>query len=325
MNGYNFTERVRKVLALSREEAVGLHHEYVGTEHLLLGLVREGEGVASTVLADLGVDGDALRDQLISTLKLGKSPRTTAEADLPYTSRAKKVLELSMKEARELHHSYVGTEHLLLGLIAEAKGIAAQVLYDQGCTLEKTRAATLRLLGTEIDDAPKRERLPIPRRVPHSGRQSAEAADYPGVGAPRHFSARVISVVSAANLQAVSRKNKKVDADHVLIALLAYGEGMAIAVLERLGADIKQLRQTVDLGRQASDEPAGPETPLDMSELSAVLELAESERARSDAPLVATHHLLLAAITRSPRVRDVFANAGITEVQIRAEASRMSG
>ena len=87
MNGYNFTERVRRVLALSREEAVGLHHEYVGTEHILLGLVREGEGVASAILANLGIDGEEIRNQLLSTVKSGKA--ATTGPDLPYTSRAK--------------------------------------------------------------------------------------------------------------------------------------------------------------------------------------------------------------------------------------------
>src|ERR1041384_2873366 len=128
MNGYNFTERVRKVLALAREEASRLRHEYVGTEHMLLGLLREGEGVAATVLLNLGADFDAIRDLIESTVKRGLAQPTGP--DLPYTSRAKKVLELSMDAARSMNHMYVGTEHLLLGLLGEGKGIAAQVLVD---------------------------------------------------------------------------------------------------------------------------------------------------------------------------------------------------
>jgi ATP-dependent Clp protease ATP-binding subunit ClpC len=125
MNGYNFTERVRKVLAMAREESVRLHHEYVGTEHILLGLLREGGGVAAKVLEDLGVDPDALHDQIEASIEQGRAHATGP--DLPYTSRAKKVLELAMSEARDLGHSYVGTEHLLLGLIAEHKGIAVHL------------------------------------------------------------------------------------------------------------------------------------------------------------------------------------------------------
>src|SRR5512143_1603918 len=149
MNGYNFTERVRKVLAMAREEAARLHHEYVGTEHILLGLIREGEGVAATVLQNLSVELDDIQQKIEETVKKGKAGQTTGP-DLPYTSRAKKVLELAMSEARELNHSYVGTEHLLLGLLREEKGIAAQVLTDAGVNLDAARAETLRLLGTEM-------------------------------------------------------------------------------------------------------------------------------------------------------------------------------
>ena len=149
MNGYNFTERVRKVLAMAREEAARLHHEYVGTEHILLGLIREGEGVAAAVLQNLSVDLDDIQQKIEETVKKGKAAQTTGP-DLPYTSRAKKVLELAMSEARELNHSYVGTEHLLLGLLREEKGIAAQVLTDVGVNLDAARTETLRLLGTEM-------------------------------------------------------------------------------------------------------------------------------------------------------------------------------
>ena len=149
MNGYNFTERVRKVLAMAREEAARLHHEYVGTEHILLGLIREGEGVAAAVLQNLSVDLEEVQQKIEETVKKGKAAQATGP-DLPYTSRAKKVLELAMGEARELNHSYVGTEHLLLGLLREEKGIAAQVLTDAGVHLEAARAETLRLLGTEM-------------------------------------------------------------------------------------------------------------------------------------------------------------------------------
>jgi ATP-dependent Clp protease ATP-binding subunit ClpC len=149
MNGYNFTDRVRKVLQMAREEAARLHHEYVGTEHILLGLIREGEGVAAAVLSNLNVDLEEIQQKIEDSVKKGKAA-AAAGPDLPYTSRAKKVLELAMSEARELNHSYVGTEHLLLGLLREEKGIAAQVLTDVGVNLEQARAETLRLLGSEM-------------------------------------------------------------------------------------------------------------------------------------------------------------------------------
>ena len=144
---YNFTDRVRKVLAMAREEAIRLQHDYVGTEHILLGLIREGEGVAAAVLVDLSVDLEQIHDRVEESVRKGKA--TIALGELPYTSRAKKVLEFAMAEARDFNHSYVGTEHLLLGLLREEKGIAAQVLNSLGVTLDEAREDTLKILGSD--------------------------------------------------------------------------------------------------------------------------------------------------------------------------------
>ena len=145
---YNFTDRVRKVLAMAREEAIRLQHDYVGTEHILLGLIREGEGVAAAVLTNLNVDLDQIHERVEESVRKGKA--TIALGELPYTSRAKKVLEFAMAEARDFNHSYVGTEHLLLGLLREEKGIAAQVLNSLGVTLEEARSETLKVLGSDV-------------------------------------------------------------------------------------------------------------------------------------------------------------------------------
>jgi ATP-dependent Clp protease ATP-binding subunit ClpC len=176
MNGYNFTDRVRKVLQMAREEAARLHHEYVGTEHILLGLIREGEGVAAAVLTNLNVDLDDIQQKIEETVKKGKAAAAPGP-DLPYTSRAKKVLELAMTEARELNHSYVGTEHLLLGLLREEKGIAAQVLTDAGVTLEQSRAETLRLLGSDMPQTGSGASAPAPpTAAPKSEKKSKTPA-----------------------------------------------------------------------------------------------------------------------------------------------------
>src|SRR5687767_7088533 len=184
MNGYNFTERTRKVLALSGEEAHRLGHEYVGTEHILLGLIREGEGVAAAALQSLSIDLDELRHRLEGIVKRGGAERRGS--DLPYTSRAKKTLEFAMSEARELNHSYVGTEHLLLGLIREEKGIAAQVLADADLTLAAARAETLRILGTDVPPdrgtPVVRDVRPIPRH-PNEGPTRASTAYVAAFGA----------------------------------------------------------------------------------------------------------------------------------------------
>ncbi len=145
---YNFTDRVRTVLSMAREEAIRLQHDYVGTEHILLGLIKEGDGVAAAVLTKLNVDLEQIHERVEEAVRKGKA--TIALGELPYTSRAKKVLEFAMAEARELNHSYVGTEHLLLGLLREEKGIAAQVLNSLSVTLEETRAETLKVLGSDV-------------------------------------------------------------------------------------------------------------------------------------------------------------------------------
>jgi len=148
MNGYNFTERVRKVLAMAREEAVRMKYGYVGTEHILLGLIREGEGVAATVLQNLSVELDDLQQVIEENVPQGNVDNPGP--DLPYASRAKKVLELAMASAREENHTYVGTEHLLLGLIREERGMGAQALNKCGVDFASARHEMLRILGTEM-------------------------------------------------------------------------------------------------------------------------------------------------------------------------------
>ena len=152
MQGYNFTERVRKVLAITREEAGRLKHEYVGTEHMLLGLIREGDGVAATVLRNLRVDLDEVRRTVEGLVKKGKADPPLGP-DLPYTSRAKKVLELAMGEARELNHSYVGTEHLLARLACRGKGCRCAGAVRVRRDARGARAETLRLVGSPGPEA----------------------------------------------------------------------------------------------------------------------------------------------------------------------------
>ncbi len=139
-----FTERARRVLSLAQEEAQRFNHNYIGTEHLLLGLVREGDGLAAKVLANLGVELNKVRSAVEFIIGRGDRP-TSGEVGL--TPRAKKVIELAVDEARRLNHHYIGTEHLLLGLVREGEGIAAGVLESLGVNLEKVRAETTRILS----------------------------------------------------------------------------------------------------------------------------------------------------------------------------------
>ncbi|MFH1458096.1 MAG: ATP-dependent Clp protease ATP-binding subunit [Candidatus Omnitrophota bacterium] len=143
-----FTERARKVIILAKEEARRFNHDYIGTEHILLGLVREGEGVAAAVLQKMGVSLENIRLEVEKLVQPG--PTTQIIGDIPFTPRAKKALELAAEEARALGHNYIGTEHLLLGLIREGEGIASQVLLNLGSDLNTVRNEVMELLGSAL-------------------------------------------------------------------------------------------------------------------------------------------------------------------------------
>jgi hypothetical protein len=140
-----FTDRARRVVVLAQEEARLLNHDYIGTEHILLGLIQEGDGVAARALQSLGISLDAVRARVEDIIGRGDEQ---SPSHIPFTPRAKKVLELSLREALQLGHNYIGTEHILLGLIREGEGVAAQVLVELGGDLERVRQEVKRILGT---------------------------------------------------------------------------------------------------------------------------------------------------------------------------------
>jgi Clp amino terminal domain, pathogenicity island component len=142
-----FTDRARRVVVLAQEEARFLNHDYIGTEHLLLGLVHEGEGVAAQAMESLDISLEAVRAEVEKTVGRGKRP---PGGHIPFTPRAKKVLELSLREALDLGHNYIGTEHILLGLIREGQGVAAQVLVELGADLDRARQQVIQLLSGHV-------------------------------------------------------------------------------------------------------------------------------------------------------------------------------
>ena len=139
-----FTDRARRVVVLAQEEARLLNHSYIGTEHILLGLIHEGEGVAAKAMESLGISLEAVRSQVEEIIGQGGS---SPSGHIPFTPRAKKVLELSLREALQLGHNYIGTEHILLGLIREGEGVAAQVLVKLGADLSRVRQQVIQLLS----------------------------------------------------------------------------------------------------------------------------------------------------------------------------------
>jgi ATP-dependent Clp protease ATP-binding subunit ClpC len=154
-----FTDRARKVMQLANQEAQRFNHEYIGTEHILLGLVKEGSGVASNVLKNLGIELRKVRLEVEKIVQSG--PDMVTMGHLPQTPRAKKVIEFAIKEARNLNHNYVGTEHLLLGLLREAEGVGAVILVQLGLKLEDVREEVLNLLGHNVDSGSSKSSMTL--------------------------------------------------------------------------------------------------------------------------------------------------------------------
>ncbi len=172
-----FTDRARRVVVLAQEEARLLNHDYIGTEHLLLGLAHEGQGVAAKALEVLGIRLEALRSQVEEIIGRGES-EAASSGHIPFTPRAKKVLELSLRESQQLGHNYIGTEHVLLGLIREGEGVAAQVLVKLSADLSRARGLVIQLLSGYAGgpEAVARTRL-VRMTVPDDLREAEEQLD----------------------------------------------------------------------------------------------------------------------------------------------------
>ena len=167
-----FTDRARKVMSLANQEALRFNHEYIGTEHILLGLVKEGSGVAANVLKNLNIDLQKIRQEVEKIVQAG--PDMVTMGKRPQTPRAKKVIEYSIEEARNLNHNYVGTEHLLLGLLREQEGIASQILMNLGLNVEDAREEILCVLGHNMGSGASGGGT----RAANKGKSNTPALDY---------------------------------------------------------------------------------------------------------------------------------------------------
>jgi len=228
-----FTERARKVILLAKEEAKKFNHDYIGTEHILLGLVKEGEGVAAAVLNSLGLEAENIREEVEKLVQPGPAP--VLVNDIPFTPRAKKVIELAMDEARNLGHNYIGTEHLLLGLIREGDGIAAQVLLNVGLDLKSVREEVLNLLGSSVPgysiaspDLRKKKKTKTPA-LDSFGRDLTEMAKQdkldPVIGREKEIQ-RVIQILGRR------KKNNPVLIGEAGVGKTAIVEGLAQKIIE---------------------------------------------------------------------------------------------
>ncbi len=206
-----FSERARKVLTLAQEEAQRFNHNYIGTEHILLGLVREGEGVAAKVLANLGVELPKVRSAV--EFIIGRGERTSS-GEIGLTPRAKKVIELAVDEARRLNHHYIGTEHILLGLVKEEEGVAARVLINMGVSLPKMRSAVEYVIGP------------------------GEKVTTAGTG----LTTRAKRVIELAIDEARQMGHNYIGTEHLLLGLLREADGVAAGVLDSFSVTLEKAR-----------------------------------------------------------------------------------
>jgi len=224
-----FTQRVRKVLFLARDEAGRMQHDYIGTEHLLLGIIREGEGIASRVLQRLGVDFVQIQQAIDEIINSQSGTITIGE--IPFTPRAKRVLEISIDEARVHNHNYVGTEHLLLALIKEGEGVAARVLNDLGADHERVRREVLKMLGTtdrpreNTPDAKKQETPVLDQFGRNLTQMAADGKLDPTIGRVPEIE-RVIQILSRR------KKNNPVLIGEPGVGKTAIAEGLASSIVD---------------------------------------------------------------------------------------------
>ncbi len=241
-NGFmfeRFTDRARRVLVLAQDEATALNHSFLGTEHVLLGLLAEGQGVAAKVLVELGADLEAMRTRVVETVAAGAPGSVTGPQ--PFTPRAKRVLELSLREALDLGHNYIGTEHIILGLIKEGEGVGAEVLRQSGFQAADVRAKVIELLAGYT---------PAPRPVSATPPAAPAKATTPAVNLLR---TRAVARAGAEPL----------GSHHFLAALLEDPNCLAARVLESLGVTRTAVEVRVaELGTAGSTDampdPPGP-------------------------------------------------------------------
>jgi ATP-dependent Clp protease ATP-binding subunit ClpC len=224
-----FSDRARRVVVLSQEEARLLNHNYIGTEHILLGLVHEDEGVAARALGSLNIRLDAVRREVEEIIGQGGSPPSD---HMPFTPRAKKVLELSLREAIQGGHNYIGTEHILLGLLREGEGVACQVLVKLGASLPNVRARVLQL--------------------------AAESTSEGAGGWVFRPSSELAAVLDEAHRVAEARGEAQVMPIHLFLAAVEHPDGAAGRMLQIVGVDPEELRrQALDESDEAPDDESG--------------------------------------------------------------------
>jgi ATP-dependent Clp protease ATP-binding subunit ClpA len=315
-----FTDRARKVMHLSNQEAQRFNHEYLGTEHILLGLVKEACGLAAEVLKGLGLDLRKVRLEVEKIVQAG--PDMVTPGQKPLTPRAKRVIELAIAESRKLSHTYVGTEHLLLGLLGENEGVAAQVLINLGLSVHTVRQQVLEMLGCDIPSVSQTDKaLPFGRsNESESGTQTTPGESNP----PDPLTKEARRVIYSSEDEAIRLKHEFIGAEHVLLGLLRQTSGVPLEALEILGVDPAKLRRHLDALLQAgpAQEP-GRRRPTPQAQR--VLDYAFDEARDLGHNYVGTEHLLLGLLHDQGTTAEVLLSFfGLTLEKVRHEIRRLS-
>ena len=323
-----FTERARKVLTLAQEEAQRFNHNYIGTEHLLLGLVREGDGVAARVLSNMGVQLPKVRSAVVFIIGRGDQAPT---GDIGLTPRAKKVIELAVDEARRLNHHYIGTEHLLLGLVREGEGIAAGVLESLGVNLEKVRAQVMQVVNQSSSSY----------NVGNPEFKSGAPGDLHDTPMKRsnHFTPRARRSLLLAEQEAKRFNHRFIGTDHLLLGLIREWDGVAARLLWEKGVRLVDARQAVELRNPRRDEAIGDERYRKNGyeiyfrkgddlclgpRANKVLKLAVDQVIRLNRRSIGTEHLLLGLIrAENGKARLIVADLGIDSMDMRSRLIRV--
>lgn len=323
-----FDEQARKILALAQEEAQRFQHNYIGTEHLLLGLVRLGDSTAGRVLNSLGVELDKVRDAV--EFIIGRGDRIVL-GEIGLTPRAKKVIELAVDEAHRLEHDYIGTEHLLLGLVREGQGIAAGVLESLGVKLHNVRKAVLDVVGRGLPlimlaSAYVRGEKQFEERA--SGVQDADdLVPEPASAEERGnaFTIRARRVLVRAREEALQSQRDVVGTDHLLLALIREQNGLAFHVLRNLGIELERIQTATHflIAEENLREPGNADGFTDDGKKA--LELTIDESRLLDQTAIGTEHLLLGLIRCEGMASGILITRGLTLEKARAETRRLLG
>lgn len=297
-----FSDTARKVMQAANAAAIGLHHEYIGTEHILLGLVRVPAYGDPNLITALGLKPEEVEAKVRERIQVG--PETiTSMGKLPQTPRAKKVIEYAIEEARNLNHNYVGCEHLVLGCLREPEGIAGMVFSDFGVKIEEARDCLCQLLGQQ-NPATK------------AGIDYSKLTD------------RSRKVCQLANQEAQRFNHSEVEPEHIMLGLIKEGSGVACNVLKNLNLDLRKVREQYEkLVKPGPDMIQMGKLPL-TKRTELVLNQAMVEAEKLGHSYVGTEHILLGLCVEQDTLeepRRIFSQLGINTQQVREETTRILG